>query len=464
MALYINGNKVFNSLVIDGKDEVDFIPQFSETVLVSNPSANSSFTFSEDYHNYDFVQVKIHNSSSSVDTYIVTTASTIDAIFDISPYINFNEFGNNQWCAYSRSSLTWTRKGQRNCDVVEILGLNCTNAAVTETQIYKSAAQSGSTDITTTLNLMGFDWILFSSTDSNSDELQPCNNIFQGFKGVSDTDIDKLQFPFNPYNESYVISISNHYISSGPYSYVVGINFVKHKSINPLDVDTTHPVSCARVGATDLSKEIASFTTTTNGNITISVTGLTDCGSNEAYVALLINGVEKERGTLTTDVSTTVNFQTISTIADETISLKFGWANNHTASFSGTYTCKSVGVPIPAIKVHSGKVNLATGAIVDDADYCYTDFIDFSNGYQLFDFGETAGAYVGCCWYKEDGTYGGNYWSANARFRYVDNSSYYSNGVRKQRLTFRRVMLEKVIFFDNVTNKTYTFNPIKLEE
>ena len=122
------------------------------------------------------------------------------------------------------------------------------------------------------------------------------------------------------------------------------------------------------------------------------------------------------------------------------------------------------GTPVPTIKVHSGKVNLATGAIVDDADYCYTDFIDFSNGYQMFDFGETAGAYVGCCWYKEDGTYGGNYWSANARFRYVDNSSYYSNGVRKQRLTFRRVMLEKVIFFDNVTNKTYTFNPIKLEE
>lgn len=230
-------------------------------------------------------------------------------------------------------------------------------------------------------------------------------------------------------------------------------------------VATTHPISCGRTGATDFSVTIASFTTTTNGKVTISVTGLTDCGSNEGYIALLKNDVEQERGTLTTDVSTTIDFQPLTTSKDDTISIKFGWANNHTASFNGTYTCNSIGTAIPMFKVHSGKVNVRNGNIVADNDYCYTDFIDFNNGYQMFDLGETSSSdYIGIAWYRTDGTYGGDYWAASGRYRYVNNSSYYNNGIRKQRLTFRKAMLDKVILFDQTTNITYTVNPIKLVE
>lgn len=223
------------------------------------------------------------------------------------------------------------------------------------------------------------------------------------------------------------------------------------------------PIQQASVGGTNYSVELLSRTISEASTIIICVTGLTDCGSNEAYISLLKNSTEVERFTLITDTSTTHNFAQMDVAIGDIISLKFGWVNNHTASFDGTYGFGVVATR-PTIGVYSGKINLTTGAIVSDSDYYYTDYIPFSNGYQMFDFGETASSYVGCVWYKEDGTYGGDYWASNARYRYVNNSSYYSgSSIRKQRLTFRAVNLDRVILFDEVNKITYTFNPYKME-
>ena len=101
-------------------------PTFSETVLVDNSSLASSFTFSEDYHNYNFLRFKLYNMEYDYDTYILTSPSTIDAIFDVGAYLNFNEFANSQYCTYTRNGLTWNRDHGRNCTIAEVAGIQCT--------------------------------------------------------------------------------------------------------------------------------------------------------------------------------------------------------------------------------------------------------------------------------------------------------------------------------------------------
>lgn len=205
------------------------IPTFTEIVLVDNSTLASSFTYSEDYRNYDFLRFKLHNSSSSVDTYILTTPSTIDAIFNVTSRIMLNEYSNNQGCTYSQSGLTWTRQWQRNVDIYEVVGLTCTNVTMTETEIFKATSQSGtSIDITTQLDLMSFDWILFSSNDSTYDEIMLCQKIFTPSESLyRATNEQPIPYAFSSYSSSTWVNISRNYISASTYLYVVGINFTK---------------------------------------------------------------------------------------------------------------------------------------------------------------------------------------------------------------------------------------------
>ena len=217
------------SVIEDGT----FTPIFSETVLVDNSSLASSFTFSEDYNNYQFLKFRMYNSSWQNYFSIITTPESINAIMDITSYIDFNDFGNNQYACYSYSAdkLTWTRNWQRNLNIFEVAGLNCTNATVTKTQIYKATSTSGSSvSITSQDNLLEFDWIIFTANDSDTDEVQPCYNVFckndydnssiNAVKGETE-----YYFPFNGYNYAGIIKISEYSIWSNSYAYIQGIKF-----------------------------------------------------------------------------------------------------------------------------------------------------------------------------------------------------------------------------------------------
>lgn len=206
-----------------------FTPAFSETKIVDNTTLASSFTFSQDYHNFDFIKIKLYNSSSTKYTTIITTPTTIDNIYTLTSLVNFNEVGNDQYVCYSQNSLTWSRSGRRNLDVYEIYGLDCTNATVTETQIYKAASMSSTwVDVTTQLNLFDFDWIMFASNDSSWDELQPCNDIYVPNRYTYDLFDESLRYySFNDYGHAYVGTIGNHYLGALPFSYVAGIKFTQ---------------------------------------------------------------------------------------------------------------------------------------------------------------------------------------------------------------------------------------------
>ena len=204
-----------------------FTPAFSETKIVDNTTLASSFTFSQDYHNFDFIKIKLYNSSSTKYTIIITTPTTIDNIYALTSVVNLNEVGSNKYANYSQSGLTWTRSGRNELDIYEIYGLDCTNATVTETQIYKASAMSSTwVDVTTQLNLFDFDWIMFASISSYWDEYNPCNEIYVPNRCTYDLFDESLRyFMLNKYSNYYFGTIGNHYLGAYQYGYVAGIKF-----------------------------------------------------------------------------------------------------------------------------------------------------------------------------------------------------------------------------------------------
>ena len=198
-----------------------FTPIFTEKTIATNNN-QSSFTFTEDYHNFDFVKVTTHNVSSGIDTDFITTPSIIDGCLAIA-YVNFNEYGNNQYVAYSESGLTWTQKSVRNLYVSEIKGMTCENATVSETVVYQAQTLSSSS-VTVTYSqgsLFDFDLILFGANSGSNDEVQPCYYPFSSGMRLT----DKVGTTFNFYNGYNAILVSEHELSAHRYACVVGINF-----------------------------------------------------------------------------------------------------------------------------------------------------------------------------------------------------------------------------------------------
>ena len=226
MALYLNGKQLLNSLVIDGDTSGSaFTPVFTETLLVDNSTGASSFTLSEDYHNYDFVKVSLlnYNASPNRTTVIITTPTVIDKCFNLGNLINFNERGNNEYACYRKSGLTWTRNNNRDCVVNYIWGMECTNATVSETAIYTASSVSGSNRVITYNDgdLFDFDLIFFAANSNSSDEVQPCYFYFSPGIDIQ----NRLPYVLNQYNANHTVEISPHSISSAPYACAVGINF-----------------------------------------------------------------------------------------------------------------------------------------------------------------------------------------------------------------------------------------------
>ena len=121
------------------------------------------------------------------------------------------------------------------------------------------------------------------------------------------------------------------------------------------------------------------------------------------------------------------------------------------------------GGEIDTLVIHEGKLNLTTGDITEDSNYCYSDYFDAPNGNIMFDFGESSQTTsVGIEMCKANGD-NYNYWSANDRYRVVNHATYYATAP-KMRLAFRKQFLISVIVKDLVSGKAYSISPVKIEE
>ena len=111
------------------------------------------------------------------------------------------------------------------------------------------------------------------------------------------------------------------------------------------------------------------------------------------------------------------------------------------------------------LKLHSGKISNATGEVVEDSTFYYTDYFPCPNGNFTFDMGYTSRSetYAGVTMYKEDKSYTSNwYWNPTERYRNKDVSSYYSQGARFLRFSFPADKFQYIMLHDWINGIMYS--------
>lgn len=193
-----------------------------KTLIVDNATANISFTYIEDYHNFDLIQFEITNISSGAVNLITTLPSIIDRCFLIANRINFNEDNSIQYCTYSESNLTWSKTNNRNCNITRVWGLNFAGTK-RETVIYNAQTTTSSSVYISSTGIKEYDLIFFAANSSDITEIQPCNRIYERILDFGQLCSD---FTLNFYSGYTNIDITDTSMSSARYFSVVGVKVV----------------------------------------------------------------------------------------------------------------------------------------------------------------------------------------------------------------------------------------------
>ena len=120
------------------------------------------------------------------------------------------------------------------------------------------------------------------------------------------------------------------------------------------------------------------------------------------------------------------------------------------------------GAPKQTLVLHSGKINLSTGDIVADNSYYYSDYFDAPNGLLTFCLGEKSNSSnIGIEMCLTDGSHL-SYYNPSSIPRRVDTSTYYSQGLRKLRLSFKKMYLNDVYVVDEMNHIIYGFNLVNI--
>ena len=199
-------------------------PQFSATVLIDNSEQNVSFTLTDDFEDYDFLEVEI--TSSSLGTIrIVTIPEIITNIFTYSSgKCNFNFWNSNNYCCYSHAGRVWTRTNNRYSNITKITGYKCTNATVTKTTVYDKQGIAATGGVITSLtSLFDYDYLFLATCSGDATETQPCNTpICTGQKEI----MENAPIVENKYNQTTIISISEYDITTWANWFMcVGVSF-----------------------------------------------------------------------------------------------------------------------------------------------------------------------------------------------------------------------------------------------
>ena len=235
-----NGTYTASSESLDGYSSVtvevppySFMPAYTLTKIVDNSTQQSSFTFTEDYHNFSMLKIVLYNSSSQIYDNIYVLPSGIDKAFTYSS----NHFCVNQqitgysniYVTYNQDSLlTWSRVANRNANIYEIYGMTFTNATMTTEVIYsRDALTSGNVTPTppTGKNFFDYDAIIymFNTTDANITAFSKWW-LTKPKMSIS-TDAEGYGVPLFVYNNGKPVVMTETSIGTYNFFYVVGINF-----------------------------------------------------------------------------------------------------------------------------------------------------------------------------------------------------------------------------------------------
>ena len=209
----------------------------------------------------------------------------------------------------------------------------------------------------------------------------------------------------------------------------------------------THPLSATTIGNLAVYQSFTTFYPTFDGGKKLNLSRTND----SATIYISVNeGTSYSVKVYSLEASETVDLATKSITANGT----YNASSDDLDGYSSVTVDVEGGSPL---KLNSGKLN-ASGQVIADSDYYYTDEIDFPNGSMVFDFGATNVNNTGVFMYQSDGTFV-DYYSPSERYRKVNTSSFYTQGVRKMRLSISKTYLSSVFLLDYVNEKMYSGAP-----
>jgi len=200
-------------------------PIFSSTVLVDNSAQDTSFTLSDDYENYDFIEFEITSSTLGTKRIVTIPEVITDAFTYSSGKFNLNFWNSNNYCCYSHSGNTWTRTNNRYSNITKVTGIKCTNATVSKTMIFEKQSISATGGvITSATSLFDYDYLFFATCTGDATETQPCNTpICIGQKEI----MEGCTFVENKYNQLNTFTITEFAVDTWVYWFMcVGIKFI----------------------------------------------------------------------------------------------------------------------------------------------------------------------------------------------------------------------------------------------
>lgn len=202
-------------------------PTFSKTKIADNSLLADSFSATDDFHDYDFVEFVATSDSGTTFVKFVTTPDALDAIFAISSdrvCINLPDTSTYITYSYDSQNMAFTKTNESGLKVYEINGYICTNKTVTEDELYKATSRSTS-NITVNaesgVSFFDYDMIIFCGNASLNYNVLPCAYICYPKSYFN----DEMGFAFNYYNGLNPVTIKETTIGSSRIAYAGGIKF-----------------------------------------------------------------------------------------------------------------------------------------------------------------------------------------------------------------------------------------------
>ena len=205
-----------------GGSSGEFVPEFTKTLILDNSELSNTLTFTDDYTTYDFLELECYNISSYITIMILTTPEIVDEIFlHSNGYFNISSH-NDQYGSYKKTSSTvWVVDHGRNLRIKKINGVNCSNATVDKTWIYKHNGYTGGEVTITSTDLLSYDYILTSGFTGVQDETVPSLYLTCP-KTIVDVNIPVIVSRYGGY---YLSTMTDTTMSASKYFAVQGIKF-----------------------------------------------------------------------------------------------------------------------------------------------------------------------------------------------------------------------------------------------
>ena len=154
-------------------------PIFSETKISSVNGTNVEL--SEDYHNFDFIKIKLSNTNySDVYSDILCTPSSLDKMLTASNAnrvcITYGGGSSNQYILlYKTDNTHLTFASARGGQFYEMYGVKCSNYDIDITDIYTATTPSGAyVEVPLEgIDLSDFDYLILGGNSGSSDEQVP---------------------------------------------------------------------------------------------------------------------------------------------------------------------------------------------------------------------------------------------------------------------------------------------------